>query len=122
METVYLIELRGQGDVEQKFVNQETWDWIISDDQGRGPDAEEHSWLDQLVPQSVKDFWKKHYDIPYEDEPIMLTSGSWGNDRALMSPSTVDVDFTKVDWHDLRNSLLKQGFKLSDEEYDGYIY
>ena len=117
---VFLIELTGIDDKDQTFVNQEVWDWITSNNMGKLPNADERCWEDQLVPQFIKDNWHKEYSEPYQ--PIEITSGTWQNDRAFYAISPDGLDYDKIDWQDLRNSLKLQGFDLDKEIYEGQIY
>ncbi len=125
MKRVYLIRLEGGGDVDEKFVDEEAWNWIISDDMGqRSEDAGESSWEDQLVPDSVmKEIAKEYKRCGMTAEPgVTLTSGSWENDRALMCPSNVSLDMSKLDWGALRDSLAEQGFEYTGGVFEGCIY
>lgn len=81
-------------------------------------------WVDQNVPASVLKAMEKEY-LAYgiADKPeIQCTSGSWENDRALLCPSNVSVDMSKLDWGALRDSLAEQGFEYTGEVYEGCIY
>ena len=119
MKKVYLIRLTGGGDIDEKFVDEEAWNWITSDDMGQRPeDVGESGWDAQLVPGSIKKLMKNLYG---EDE-VMITSGSWDNDRALMCPENVSIDHSKVDYGALRDSLKEQGFEYTGEVYEGCIY
>lgn len=120
MKKVYLIRLTGGGDVEEKFVGQEAWDWITSRDMGQRPeDIGESSWEDQLIPDSVRlqltaDGWT--------DNDRRITSGSWDNDRALMCPQDPGINIFELDHGAIRESLKRQGFEYTGEEYEGGIY
>lgn len=119
MKKVYLIRLTGQGDIDEKFVDEEAWNWITSNDMGQSPeDVGEYSWEDQLVPDSIR----KLIESAYDGEEVMITSGSWDNDRALMCPENVAIDKSKLDRGALRDSLKQQGFEYTGEVYEGYIY
>ena len=119
MIKVYQIKLQGMGDFEEKFVDQEAWDWITSQDPGQLPsDAGESSWEDQIVPDAVRQEIKKEYG----GEEIMVTSGSWENDRAIMCPENVSIDHAKLDRGELRASLAAQGFEYTGEVYEGCLY
>ena len=126
MKKVYLIRLQGGGDVEEKFVDEEAWNWIVSRDMGQRPeDIGEGSWIDQNVPDSVMKALQKEY-ADYGLHPkgavITLTIGSWENDRALIGPSNVSIDKSKLDWGSLRDSLAEQGFEYTGEVFEGCIY
>jgi hypothetical protein len=82
MANVFLLLLEGQGDVYVKVVDEETFNWVNSDDLGRRPADEKKShWEDQLVPASqivkMKADKEEHY------YPLQITIGSPDNDRAL---------------------------------------
>lgn len=126
MKKVYLIRLQGGGDVDEKFVDEEAWNWIVSRDMGqRAEDVGKGSWEDQNVPDSVMEALRKEYSN-YGLHPggatVALTIGSWENDRALIGPSNVSLDKSKLDWGDLRASLAEQGFEYTGEVYEGCIY
>ena len=125
MKKVYFIRLQGGGDIEEKFVDEEAWNWIVSSDKGQRPeDIGKTMWEDQNVPESVlkvieKDYreWGRRAKVRVE-----LTSGSWENDRALLCPSNVSIDLTKLDYGSLRDSLAEQGFEYTGEVFEGAIY
>ncbi len=120
MKKLYLIRLVGGGDVEEKFVGQEIWDWVTSTDMGQRPeDIGESSWVDQLMPDSVREELKAEGCSP---DDITITRGSWDNDRALLCSQDPDIDIFKLDWGAIRESLKEQGFEYTGEEYEGCIY
>lgn len=128
MKKVYLIRLEGGGDVEERWIDEEAWNWITSDDKGQRPeDIGESMWTDQNVPESIlqalEDEHKK-YGYPGARNPreVQITSGSWDNDRALTCPSNVSLDLSKLDYGALRDSLAEQGFEYTGEVYEGAIY
>jgi hypothetical protein len=126
MKKVYLIRLQGGGDVDEKFVDEEAWNWIISNDMGQAPeDVGKGSWIDQNVPDSVMEALRKEY-LAYGLHPggatVPLTIGSWENDRALIGPSNISLDKSKLDWGNLRESLAEQGFEYTGEVFEGAIY
>ncbi len=119
MKKVYLIRLTGGSDIDEKFVDEEAWNWITSNDMGQRPeDIGEHSWEDQLVPGSIK----KLMESLYGEYEVMISSGSWDNDRALLCPENVAIDKSKLDLGALRDSLKQQGFEYTGEVYEGCIY
>lgn len=127
MKKVYLIHLEGQGDIDEKFVTEEAWNWVTSNDPGLPADHDgSTAWEDQLIPEPVKeiiraDHVKWNCDADAE-ESFNITSGSWENDRALMCPPDAGVDMDALDWGALRDSLAAQGFEYTGETYDGCIY
>lgn len=136
---MYLVILTdGGGDTYYKVVDQETFDWICSDDPGRpedGKGCDEYSWPDQLVPpsQAVKmkadhDDYQKKYGNPINDPdeeedgewPLRLSSGSWENDRAIAArPADGYDDYDSV--IDATRAIKKHGDELEDE-YHGCMY
>lgn len=77
---VYLITLTGQGDTDVRVVDQETWDWVTSNDPGQAHgEAGKSGWVDTLVPASQI---KKQKADKYGSK-VHLTSGSWQNDRMM---------------------------------------
>jgi hypothetical protein len=107
---VFLVVLTGQGDIEVKVIDKDTWDWL-NGPSGR-PDGKS-SWLDPFVPatqlalQPEKGYWN-------------LTSGSWENDRALLLNSTGAY---KTYWS--RREALAAIRRMGDtvvDEYEGFIY
>ena len=125
MKKVYLIRLEGGGDVEEKFVDEEAWNWIMSHDMGQPEGSTGGSLEDQIVPESVMEALRKEYSA-YNMDPkeavVGLTIGSWQNDRALIGPSNVSLDMSKLDWGALRDSLAEQGFEYTGEVFEGAIY
>lgn len=126
MTKVYLIRLTGGGDTYEKFVDEDAWKWIISQDKGQlSEDIGKGSWEDQTVPESVMKALEKEY-FDYGMDPtrakVICTSGSWENDRALTCPENVSVDRSKLDWGALRESLAAQGFEYTGEIYEGAFY
>lgn len=117
---MYLIILTGQGDTEIKIVDQETWDWITSADNGRNPNLPENtlSWDDLLVPQSQL---KKILDNSEGYHPH-LTKGSWENDRAMWACNADGYSEGYYDSvKDAMKAIKKNGHKFEDEYY-GCIY
>lgn len=120
MKKVYRVILREyDGDECVSYVDQDQWEWINSEDDGRPSGNEGNSWLDQTVPQSLIEMWHTVHDVPYEG--VTLTSGSWENDRAIHAIG-VPVDESSIDPHAIRESLAKLGYDLQEEEYVGYMY
>jgi len=117
---VYLVTLEGGGDRYIKVVDQETYDWITSDDMGR-PEGEDNSssWEDQLVPASQIAKMKKQRGEDYE--PVSITSGSWDNDRAIaaLSADGYDDDYDSI--KEALRDIKKKGDEMEDE-YHGCMY
>ena len=115
---VYLIVLTGQGDTFIKVVDEETFEWIVSDDLGQ-PKGEEDasSWEDQLVPASQIEKIKEEEG---EYDPLRITIGSYDNDRALAAKPCGDYD-TYYSIKEAMKAIKSHGDELEDE-YQGYIY
>jgi hypothetical protein len=120
MKKVYLIRLTGGGDIDEKFVDEEAWNWITSNDMGQRPqDVGESCWEDRLMPASIKTLLTNE---GWTTNNMKITSGSWDNDRALMCLENVSVDWSKLDLGSMRDSLKQQGFEYTGEIYEGCIY
>lgn len=79
---IYLLILSGQGDLEIKVVDKETYEWVTSSDLGRPQGyVNKYSWEDQLVPASQ--IAKRKEDQGEDYYPVSLSFGSWDNDRAI---------------------------------------
>lgn len=130
---VYLVILEGGGDMYIKVVDQETFDWICSDDMGcpEGFDPMEensYSWNDQLVPASQiakmqalhKEHFKKGWCFTEEFDGVSLSRGSWDNDRAIHAvPADGYDDYTTV--KEALQAIKKHGDEMEDE-YQGCMY
>lgn len=110
MNKFYLITLSGGGDTEKKLVNQEVWDWIFS-----SYESKKSSYYEAL-PVEILNEIKKHKFFNDGEKEIMVTRGSYENDRALHAPG-VSFESTKQ----VMNYLKENNLEIS-EEYDGYIY
>ena len=114
MQEVYMIYLSGQGDVDIKLVDKETFDWL-SAPSGQ-PKPFESSWEDPNVPAAVKERIFK--DLPDDEREIRITFGSWHNDRAIFAQSVYG------DFDDLTSAIQfiqERGYKLVDT-FEGGIY
>ncbi len=116
---VYLIVLQGGGDTYAKVVDEETYNWVTSDDMGQPQDMEdENCWEDQLVPASQVTKLKALGDG--DAYPLMITSGSWENDRAIAArcmDGYEECDTVAEALDDIR----RNGHKLVDQ-YNGCMY
>jgi len=120
---VHLIILIGQGDTEIKIVDEETFTWIKSPpDQPTSDDPRyinKCTWIDSQMPQSQKDKLRAIDG----NENVIITSGSWENDRALQAcnangyediwPDSVGHAVKIIGWRD---------DSLQEESYEGCIY
>ena len=114
MEKIYLLNLSGfGGDHEEKYVNQETWDWIFSN---KWQFTDETS-----LPKSVLDNWEDHYGEEYDEEECGFNDDDGLAGRAMQTPPTANVDESKIDPQALRDTLAAQGFELVDT-YEGQIF
>ena len=128
---MYLIILSGGGDIYIKVVDQETFDWICSDDMGQPADFDDDtSWVDQIVPAPQlarqKVAWEAYeakWHIHGEGavfEGVRLTRGSWDNDRAIAAlPADGYKTYQSVT--EATRAIQKHGDVLEDE-YQGYMY
>lgn len=113
---IYLITLEGQGDIYIKPVDEETFNWVTSNDEGRPAGAENESgWEDQLVPASQRTKMEAAGDWPVE-----ITLGSYDNDRALFAHPSGDYD-TYYTLKEAFKAIRQHGDEVVDE-YHGYIY
>jgi len=142
MKKAYIVKLTdGGNDTTIKLVDQETWDWINLNDPGKpknntkvvkkfgmfSKNVEENRWDDQLCPDNIRNRINKMCN--YNDNKIMLSAGSWDNDRAILAPILEDDYKYEISFYrtkDLLN-LIKlatdNGYDVDeDEEYDGYMY
>lgn len=120
MASVYLIVLTGQGDVEVKVVDKETFDWVTSTNPGRREigDARGSSWIDALVPESQKPKILKEYGR--EGREVRLTSGSWQNDRMISArPADGYESYDRL--ADALKAVKKAGDEVEDT-VEGCIY
>lgn len=119
-QKVYLVTLEGGGDLYVKVVDQETFDWITSDDPGI-PEAESDDddgvtlWEDQTVPPSQVAKLKAIGDYPVE-----ITSGSWENDRAIAAQPADGYDTYDTVAEALK-AIRRNKAELEDE-YHGGMY
>lgn len=110
MRNVYLIALEGQGDEHATVVDQVTWDWIHSDYQESESNTE-------TPPAGVK-------FLPFDEDEgtVMVTPGSWDNDRAIAVLSNISgYKEGYFDISEAREAITENGDTLVDE-YQGYIY
>lgn len=127
---VYLVILKdGGGDTYVRVVDEETWTWITNEDDGSNGSTD-LEWDDRTCPRSVRRrLWEraKDYgeDVPNdpEDFKVVITRGSWDNDRAIMSPPIV-VDDARAEFDSVTDAVKwinRHGLTLKDE-YHGYVY
>ena len=125
---VYLIILDDDGDI-YKVVDQETFDWICSDDMGLPADYDDDtSWVDQIVPASqltkMKAEWNKDADKPWriknEEFEFRITRGSWDNDRAIAARPADGYDTYDTVKEALRSIAFNRD--TFEDEYQGCMY
>jgi hypothetical protein len=94
---VYVVHLQGQGDVDVRVVDQETWDWI------NGP-----------VPSGAQRTW--HEPIPGKTNLAYCSASSFQNDRAIQCKGR--------SFDSLRKALaFIERLELSlGDTFEGYIY
>lgn len=125
---VYLVVLSGGGDTYIKIVDEETWNWITSDDMGQAPaDEDESSWEDQIVPPSQiakmkanHEKYTKKWGVNDQFYPLQITSGSWENDRALAAMPADGYD--NYDSFKEAMTAIKDNGDIFEDEYEGYFY
>jgi hypothetical protein len=118
---VYLLILSGQGDTQVKIVEEETFKWVTSPDDGRSAEetlAHINSWEDKNVPASQIALMKKILGDEYE--PVRLGGGSWTNDRALAAQPIEGYPDCWSIIDSLRAAKAK-GDEVEDT-YEGYLY
>lgn len=116
---VYIVYLSGNGDVDIKVVDKETYDWINNNEKGLPPGKKNPSgWKDSLVPQSQLVLMKEQDGNDFE-HPI-VTSGSYQNDRALYAVSTRGYT-TYSNLKKAMDGITEKGDVLI-ETYSGLIY
>lgn len=107
---VYLVVLEGGGDEWVGLVNEETWNWIM---QGFDSAKTEGYSYNEDVPQELIDAYPKR---EYQATTVLVTTGSYDNDRALAAPK---IDFTSI--KKAEQYIKKNNCHLVDEYY-GCIY
>lgn len=131
MRKLYLISLQGSGYTEVKVVDEETWNWIMSENKGLPHNYDNSGpWKDTIIPESIKlkiwnnlDNSEKLDFKSYDEFGVYLSRGSWQNDRALIAPA-IEVDNKKLLFFSLKdfvNNINKENIEIL-EEYEGYIY
>lgn len=112
-DKVYLITLAGQGDIERKLVNHETYHYVIN-----GGDA----------PAAQVALFAKNGDVTDTEAAAYLNNidNSNDNDRALaVRPDKFNgerLNGWDASTKDVMAFLKKHDLELSDDEYEGYIY
>jgi hypothetical protein len=115
---VYLIVLEGQGDVSVALVDYETWEWINSPkpESAKG----ERAWDEfKMAPEYVQNTLMK-----YGDDKLIITIGSFQNDRALAASTDGAVWFQYGEYDDIQAAkewASVNGYDIEDE-FHGYIY
>ena len=141
MIKAYIVRLTdGGNDTTIKLVDQETYDWIMLNDPGKpenntttikkfgifNSEVENNTWDDRLCPDNIRARICKMNGPSFMK--VMLTSGSWDNDRAILAPILED-DY-KFECGGSTSELLKlialaekSGYEVDTEnEYIGYMY
>lgn len=115
----YIIMLQGQGDVDVRVVDAETFAWVTSRDMGKPVGAEGNAWVDQLVPPSQLQKRLRDDDAPGE---LQITSGSWYNDRMLAAYNADGYDRDGYgSLRDAMRAIQKRGDEFEDS-VEGMIY
>jgi hypothetical protein len=124
MIEAYLLDLEGMGDYEKKLVTKEIFEWVNSNDPGRPTKGKTSMWKDLLAPDDALDYAKEN-DGKYYQGGIMLTSGTWSNDRALSAPPMLLSNHERAPIFSSTKELMayckKNDIQIVDE-YQGGIY
>lgn len=125
---MYLISLSGQGDTSLKLVDQETFEWVVSDYLGFRNDPD--SRFDKTCPLNVRkkvwenlsQFDKRDFES-FESFYPEIYDGSEYNDRALFAPAlTIDgMNLSFSDALSYSKYITSNNVNILDE-YSGYIY
>jgi len=118
---VFLVMLEGGGDRYIKIVDEETFNWICSDDEGR-PEGKEDAlcWPDQCVPESQLQKMRTLFDSDEDFHLPDVTTGSLDNDRAIHAqPADGYDEYDTI--KEAMAAIKENGDKLEDE-YEGYMY
>lgn len=128
----YMITLTGQGDTYVKIVDQETWDWVTSKEDGK-VNPLDSSWDDAMCPLSIRTkMWEEakkdslvYENIPDkpEDFPVHISIGSWDNDRAIMALAVI-INGKEASFDGVLEAMrwCQKNNIMPLEEYKGYIY
>lgn len=128
---VYIVLLEGGGDIYIKVVDEETFNWICSDDPGQPADYDDDtSWVDQIVPAAElarqKVAWEEHEALWHVNgkgakfEGIRLSRGSWENDRAIFALPA--VGYNQYDTIKEAMRAIKDHGDEFEDEYQGCMY
>jgi hypothetical protein len=120
---LHMVVLRGQGDEIVSLVNEGHYAWI-TDNKTPGRKGREGAWVDTGIPADVRAKLDAMAATVGELVDIEVTSGSYQNDRALISSDGAEWNNA---YKDAGISAAKQwardnGHTIADEEYHGYLY
>ncbi len=120
---VYLITLAGQGDIDTKIVNHETYEFVINGGELPEAQVEMNFELSQEFPDEEGDSTREEIRESFRN---MTEGSSPDNDRALniradkFGPNGESFDGGST--AEMLKFLSRNGLKLSEDEYEGYIY
>lgn len=103
----YLVTLQGGGDFYAALVDQETFNWINRDDTP-GRKGRETGWTDSAAPDWLKKM-----------ETILVTSGSYQNDRAIYAVMNGGVTYNSA--LEAFTDAKQHQWEIVDE-WDGVMY
>ena len=107
---MYLINLSGGGDTTKSLVTEDVWNWINS-----GYNSDKSSYYEDLS-EPIKEQMKLHNKYAPNCSSIMVTIGSYDNDRAIQAPG-IEFSSTK----ELMKYIKENDIEIV-EEYEGCIY
>lgn len=121
---VFILRMEGQGDVDMRVVDRETWEWIFGPS-GRPGTA--GTWVDPFVPAAQlkrRQEWQAE-NSEFADGPLRITSGSWTNDRALACYGLPAYDDVSGYGDDTEAEIRQRAVRLGDtvvDVWEGCIY
>lgn len=110
MENMYLLVLQGGGDENIRLVNSTIWNWVISDYQYY------ENGYEPLSKEVLSEFKKYNKEKRLQNGCILVSSGSFDNDRAILAPGMEFASLTEA------FSYAKENDINIVDEYYGNIY
>lgn len=124
MSNLYLIVTAGQGDIDYKLIDKESWDWIMSAPPTELYSSSTCSIDDTSCPAAIRqELYQQEIawdpNSKFEDFEVTITTGSPENDKALLAPGICDEMFhTALDV----TKWAAQNGHIIVEEWNGHIY
>ena len=144
MKRAFIVKLNDiDNDTLLKLVDQQTWDWINLHKSGKPEEKIGFfkkpivQWDDLLCPKEIRDRIEKNYfksglgSLEKESafKGVLITIGSWENDRAILAPYLEDCDDFICDGANTKATLdmieaaKKRGYDVElVNEYTGVMY